>query len=414
MDTILYLLSNIFHIYSMFLFVKFAFDRENVGRIKELLFFASYYMINSAAFLFGHNWLLNMVSNILPFFGITFLYKSSILKKVAATLGINISAIICDTLVMTVQGLLGIHSPFFELGFVSNILFIAAMNFLLHFKRKDKERYSELPVLYYMSIIFVPLGSIVIGHFTAQSLDVVSAISAAIILLINADVFYLYDTLTEMFYKKQENELIQFQNKAYLNQIHIMQESQLKIRCLKHDMDNHLIKMQDLLEQQKYSELNNYLNGAKQSIDTDVGIIDSGNESVDSILNYKLTQIKSMNVDTEYEVSVPENLSISLFDINIVLGNLVDNAIEALKAVRADESKKLIIKINSKQGYFKIYIANTFDGIVTADGKSRKGDNINHGLGLKSVLKTVEKYGGMLKTDTNGKMFEISVIMYEK
>lgn len=414
MDTILYLLSNIFHIYSMFLFVKFIFDREDVSRIKELLFFTAYYLINSAAFLFGHNWLLNMVSNILPFFGITFLYKSSILKKVAATLGINISAIICDTLVMTVQGLLGIHSPFFELGFVSNILFIAAMNFLLHFKRKDKERYSELPVLYYISIIFVPLGSIVIGHFTAQSLDVVSAISAAIILLINADVFYLYDTLTEMFHKKQENELIQFQNKAYLNQIHIMQESQLKIRCLKHDMDNHLIKMQDLLERQKYSELNKYLSGAKQSIDTDVGIVDSGNESVDSILNYKLAQIKSMNVDTEYEVLIPENLSISLFDINIVLGNLVDNAIEALKAVREDESKKLIIKINSKQGYFKIYIANTFDGIVPADGSSRKGDNFNHGLGLKSVLKTVEKYGGMLKTDTNGKMFEISVIMYEK
>lgn len=193
-----------------------------------------------------------------------------------------------------------------------------------------------------------------------------------------------------------------------------MQESQLKIRCLKHDMDNHLIKMQDLLEQQKYSELNKYLSGAKQSIDTDVGIVDSGNESVDSILNYKLAQIKSMNVDTEYEVLIPENLSISLFDINIVLGNLVDNAIEALKAVREDESKKLIIKINSKQGYFKIYIANTFDGIVPVDGSSRKGDNFNHGLGLKSVLKTVEKYGGMLKTDTNGKMFEISVIMYEK
>ena len=414
MDTIFYLLSNIFHIYSMFLFAKFAFDRENVSRIKELLFFAAYYLLNSAAFLFGHNWLLNMLSNILPFFGITFLYKSSFLKKVATTLGINVFAIVCDILIMTVQSLLGIHSPFFDLGFVTNIFLIAAMNFLLHFKRKDRERYSELPTLYYISIIFVSLGSVVIGYFTAQSLDVVSVISATIILLINADVFYLYDTLTEMFYKKQENELIQFQNKAYLNQIRIMQESQLKIRCLKHDMDNHLIKMQDLLERQKYSELNKYLSGAKQSMDTENGIIDSGNESVDSILNYKLTQIKSMNVDTEYEVLVPENLGINLFDINIVLGNLVDNAIEALKAVHEDECKKLIIKINSKQGYFKIYMANTFDGIVPADGSSRKGDSINHGLGLKSVLKTVERHGGTLKTDINGKCFEISVIMYEK
>jgi len=398
----------------MFLFTKFAFDRENVSRIKELLFFAAYYLLNSAAFLFGHNWLLNMLSNILPFFGVTFLYKSSILRKAASTLGVNVFAIICDILIMTVQSLLDIHSPFFDLGFVTNIFLIAAMNFLLHFKRKDKERYTELPVLYYISIIFVPLGSIVIGHFTAQSLDAVSVISAAIILLINADVFYLYDTLTEMFYRKRENELIQFQNKAYLNQIHIMQESQLKIRCLKHDMDNHLIKMQDLLEQKKYSELNKYLSDAKQSIDTDVGIVDSGNESVDSILNYKLMQIKSMNVDTEYEIMVPENLNISLFDINIVLGNLVDNAIEALKAVGEDENKKLIIKINSRQGYFKIYMANSFDGIAPISGVSRKEDNFNHGLGLKSVSKTVEKYGGMLKTDINGKMFEVSVIMYEK
>lgn len=414
MDTIFYLLSNIFHIYSMFLFVKIAFDRRNVSAIKELLYFSTYYLINSAVFLFLHNWLLNMLSNILPFFCLTFLYKSSILKKVASTLGINIFAVICDILVMTIPSLLGIHSPFFDLGFVTNILLIAAMNFLLHFKRKNKERYSELPILYYISIIFVPLSSIVIGHFTAQSLDVISVISAAIILLINADVFYLYDTLTEMFYKKQENELIQFQNKAYLNQIHIMQESQLKIRCLKHDMDNHLIKMQDLLERQKYSELRKYLNGARQSMDTEKGIIDSGNESVDSILNYKLAQIKSINVDTEYEILVPKKINISLFDINIVLGNLIDNAIEALKAVPEEESKRLIIKINSRQGYFKVYMANTFDGIVASDGSSRKKDNVNHGLGLKSVSKTVEKYGGMLKTNINIKTFEISVIMYEK
>ena len=215
-----------------------------------------------------------------------------------------------------------------------------------------------------------------------------------------------------MFYKKKENELIRVQNKAYQNQIHIMQESQLKIRCLKHDMDNHIFKMQDLLNTQKYSELEQYLNDAKQSIEDNSVLIKSGNETVNSILNYKLTQIKSMSVETEYDVLVPENLNISSFDINIVLGNLVDNAIEALRFDSENENKRLVIRIGSKQGYIKIYIANTFDGIIS-DG-TRKEAAVNHGLGLKSVTKTVEKYGGLLKTNANGNWFEASVIMYEK
>lgn len=414
MYTAFYLLSNLFHIYSMFLFAKLVFDRKDINKIMELLAFAAYYAVNSMAFLFVNNLILTILSNVFPFLCITFLYKSSLLKKIASTLGMSVFTIVCDILVVTIQRLLNIQSVFFDLGFVTNTLLIAAMSFAIRFKRKDKEKYPELPTLYYISVIFVPLGSAIIGHFTAQSLDIVSLISSVIILLINADVFYLYDTLTEMFFKKQENELIRNQNKAYLNQIHIMQESQLKIRCLKHDMDSHIAKMQDLLNNRKYADLEDYLHDTKHAIDTDVSIVRSGNESVDSILNYKLTQLKSMKIETEFKILIPENLGISLFDINIVLGNLVDNAIEALKCVPKDEEKKLIIKIDSRQGYIKIYIANTFDGIIAAEGKSRKSDNINHGLGLKSISRTVEKYGGLLKTEVNGKWFEASVIMYEK
>lgn len=412
MDIIFYLISNAFHIYSMFLFTKFAFDRKDVNRLFEFLAFIIYFVINSITFLLWRNWVLTLTSNILPFFGITFLYKSSVWKKAVSTFGVSIFAIACDILILTIQNFLGIHSVFFDLGFVTNIFLIASMNFALRLKRKDKEKLSELSPMYYISIILVPLGSIVLGYFTAKSLDMVSLVSSVILLLINADVFYLYDTLTEMFYKKKENELIRVQNKAYQNQIHIMQESQLKIRCLKHDMDNHIFKMQDLLNTQKYSELEQYLNDAKQSIEDNSVLIKSGNETVNSILNYKLTQIKSMSVETEYDVLVPENLNISSFDINIVLGNLVDNAIEALRFDSENENKRLVIRIGSKQGYIKIYIANTFDGIIS-DG-TRKEDAVNHGLGLKSVIKTVEKYGGLLKTNANGNWFEASVIMYEK
>lgn len=414
MNTAFYLFSNLFHIYSMFLLAKFIFDRKDTNKILEFCAFAVYYVVNSCAFLLWHNWLLNILSNLLPFFVITFIYKSSILKKIAASLGMCIITITCDAFIMTIPILLNISSIFFDLGFVSGIFVMTVMNFVTNLKRQHNEAYVELPPMYYISVIFVPLSSIIIGYFSTQTLNIISLISAVILLLINADVFYLYDTLTEMFSKKQENELIKNQNDAYLNQIKIMQETQLTIRCLKHDMDNHIIKMQDLLDKKEYSKLEEYLSDTKHSIDIDKKIVASGNEDVDSILNYKLMQIKTMGVKTECKVLVPDHLGISLFDINIVLGNLIDNAIEALRSVPDDEQKSLIINVDSKQGYIKIYIANSFDGIVKTDGKTKKSDNINHGLGLKSVSKAVEKYGGLLKTEVTDKLFESSAIMYEK
>ena len=141
----------------MFLFTKFAFDRKDVNRLFEFLAFIIYFVINSITFLLWRNWVLTLTSNILPFFGITFLYKSSVWKKVVSTFGVSIFAIACDILILTIQNFLGIHSVFFDLGFVTNIFLIASMNFALRLKRKDKEKLSELSPMYYISIILVPL-----------------------------------------------------------------------------------------------------------------------------------------------------------------------------------------------------------------------------------------------------------------
>lgn len=90
--------------------------------------------------------------------------------------------------------------------------------------------------MYYITVIFVPLGSIMVGYFVAKDLNVVSLILSVIILLMNIVILYLYDNLVNMFSQQYETDVIEQQNKAYLNQLHLMQESQMKIRFLKHDM----------------------------------------------------------------------------------------------------------------------------------------------------------------------------------
>ena len=268
--------------------------------------------------------------------------------------------------------------------------------------------------MYYITVIIIPFVSIIIGYLTAVKLNIVSLICSVIILLINVDMFYLYDNLINLFSEKYENNIIEQQNKAYLNQLHLMQESQMKIRFLKHDMKNHIINMQSLLSAEKYDQLKDYLAETNDYIYSNNVIIDSGNETIDSVLNYKLAPLENNSVEKSYHVVLPEQILISSFDLNIVICNLIDNALEALSLLGENDEKKITIDIVYKQGYIKILVGNSFDGIIHKDKRTRKNDEINHGIGLKSVQNIAEKYGGILKTDVADNWFETSVIMYEK
>lgn len=414
MTTAFYLFSNLFHIYAMYMFSNAFFDKKKLNKATEIILYLLYYVLNSCAYLFYQNWILNIFSNILPFFAITLLYKSDIYRKLIAVVTSCVMAIVCDTIAVAFSGYLKINSMFFNQGFVSNIIFLASINLITHLFFRKSDLDDSVPIMYYITVIFVPLGSIIIGYFAAKSLDVISLITSIIILLINIDVFYMYDSLIDMFSSKQEKKLIQNQNEAYQNQLKLMQQSQMTMRCLKHDMDNHILKMQDLLVNERYTELEHYLSDTKQYIDSDNKIIDSGNEFVDSILNYKLNKLCSMNVDSDFDISMPSNVGISCFDINVILSNLVYNSLEALELVPDAEQKKMSMKISYKQGYVKIVIGNTFDGILPNKVKTKKQDHINHGIGLKSVERVVEKYGGILKIETLDKWFEASVLIYEK
>lgn len=398
----------------MFMVSEELFCKKGISRVKEFICYFLYYILNSVTFLTLDNRTLTLMSNILPFFFITLMYSTPFGKRIMLILFINAVAMSCDMLTTTFQNMLGISSVFFSEGFVSYILFILATKIISEFISVKKQPDMDLPIMYYITIIFIPIASIAIGYFAAGEFNWGSLIVAVIVILINTDIYYLYDKLVRMFSERSEKELIENQNAAYLNQLKMMQESQLAVRCLKHDMDNHILKMQNLLANREYAELTEYLSQTKKYVDFEQNTVVSGNDSVDSVVNYKLGRIKSLNVETKFNLSVPEKIEISSFDMNIVIGNLLDNAIEALERLPKYEDKKLSVTIRYEKGYLKLIIVNTFDGIIAQNGATTKGDSKNHGLGLKSVNMIAEKYGGLLKTEISDNQFKTSVIMYEK
>lgn len=410
MQTLFYLFSNLFHIYGMYMFANVFFQERSRSRKLEAALYTAYFAINSGAYLLFHNWAITLASNILPFFAITFLYKEGMIRRVLNVAAIYAITMGCDVLVMTLQNMMHIESAVFSEGFATSLVIIAAAdlsNKCLHMK---KDILGKTPAMYYVTLLFVPLGSIFIAYFAAKGLNAVSLITAVILLLINIDVFYLYDNVIDLFSERCEREVMESQNKAIQNQLDVVQQSQLRIRCLKHDMDNHLLRLKDLIEKEKYAEALEYLETVKSSTAADKKLIDSGNDLIDSMLNYKLARLHD-NIEQKYDIVVPKDLSFTEFDLNVIIGNLADNVLEALDQLPADEPKKLEISIRYKQGYLKVYFGNTFDGIMPEDG-SRKRDHENHGLGLKSVERIVHKYGGDMRAKVSDNWYEISLIMY--
>ena len=394
----------------MYMFANVFFQERSRSRKLEAALYTAYFALNSGAYLLFHNWAITLASNILPFFAITFFYKEGMIRRVLNVAAIYAITMGCDVLVMTLQNMMHIESAVFSEGFATSLVIIAAAdlsNKCLHMK---KDILGKTPAMYYVTLLFVPLGSIFIAYFAAKGLNAVSLITAVILLLINIDIFYLYDNVIDLFSERCEKEVMESQNKAIQNQLEVVQQSQLRIRCLKHDMDNHFLRLKDMIEKEKYAEALEYLETVKSSTAADKKLIDSGNDLIDSMLNYKLARLHD-NIEQKYDIVVPKDLSFTEFDLNVIIGNLADNVLEALEQLPADEPKKLEISIRYKQGYLKVYFGNTFDGIMPEDG-SRKRDHENHGLGLKSVERIVHKYGGDMRAKVSDNWYEISLIMY--
>ena len=99
-------------------------------------------------------------------------------------------------------------------------------------------------------------------------------------------------------------------------------------------------------------------------------------------------------------------------DIYVFLGNALDNAMEAI-AKSAVEEKKILFSIKSSKGVVSVQVSNYFDGNVEIkDGRvqTSKTDKAFHGIGLSSIRKITEKYGGMLEIDAKGNVFTLQAI----
>ncbi len=217
----------------------------------------------------------------------------------------------------------------------------------------------------------------------------------------------LYHDLSQSFVKNTS----EFQNQIMLHHYEEVKSVYLNMRGWRHDYHNHIQSIKAYLSLQQYDCVEDYLQQLELDLKKVDHLIRSGNLMVDAILNSKLTLASNRNIPVVCKVMVPEHLSISDVDLCVMLGNLLDNAMEACEPL--EEEKRFIrIYCDIVHSQFYFSILNSADEELTFQQKNYISDKRGeHGHGMKRVKLTVDKYEGYLNLKNEPGVFASEIMI---
>lgn len=204
---------------------------------------------------------------------------------------------------------------------------------------------------------------------------------------------------------KLEYELMKEKEKYSKESMEIIKRSNEELREFKHDLKNYLLPLQEAMETMPQSEMVKVWEKINQKIEDVQTLIQTGNSYVDSMINTKITLARSEKVDVKCTI-LSKMEGIDDLEFCTVFGNLMDNAIEAERKVTG--KKEIIIFVEEKRGYLRLEIQNKIEKSVLNENSSlntTKKDTSSHGIGHKSVKRTMQKVGGALKYYETGDLF---------
>ena len=413
---ILGVIANVLRTYAIYRFIGlFYFSKTENKWIKSGVY-VLFVILTSGGYYLLNNPYVNIFTNLVGLVLIVSTYQGSIKKNVLSIISIYSVNVVIESLVFSIIKTNGKSSDILEsvnecIVSIGILLFVVVLEKTRAIKEKEFQIRSSL----WLWLISVPVISIVIILLMLNSTGLGERnieIEIAGILVINLAIFYLYGAVQDYYRQKIEKEEFFNRMEIYANQLDIMKNSYQKIKELRHDMRHHLGELKYLANTNEKKQLLAYIEDMELHMINTEEYVSSGNKEIDGTLNYLLQTAKKKLKEVDVSVSIPENLEIHNYLFNVILGNLLENAIAA--AVKT-ERKYLKIHIKLKQNVIYIVVENSYNGEVKIkDNKimTSKKDKKIHGIGLESVKRMVEEMNGMLDIQWKESVFTVNIIFY--
>lgn len=220
--------------------------------------------------------------------------------------------------------------------------------------------------------------------------------------------FKLYDLL---FDKMISKKIEVFQNDLLLKHSEEVENMYRQMRTWRHDYHNHIQTLKVHSSLGNLDEIAKYLDKLEldlQEVDT---VVKTGNVMVDAILNSKLSLIKSKNIPLTVKAIVPSKMSISDTDLCVIVGNLLDNAMESCLECNNLGYIRIFMGVMKGQLYISVTNSTTFVRKKDKTYLSTKKNVKSTGFGLASIDKIADKYSGFVNRQDEEGVFVTEVFL---
>lgn len=310
---------------------------------------------------------------------------------------------------------------FYTCGVIfSNFLFYIVTKIYI-MRTESQINTSQMSSIPFLLVLPVVTGYVVfvieVLVFENENLMMNLLTALAVILLIGADIL-IYTFSDRMLLQETKLQRLSFaeeQMKRQAEHYRKMVENQREIAKIKHDMNNYLISLSAYISNDK-PEL------ALKKIEEQVQTLSSGdtvkcnNYCLEALLNGKDKIIKRDKIKVDYKLDFPSQFKQDEMDVCIILGNLLDNAIEACSKFENDEEKWIEVSIGLKQELLAVVVRNPVcKGYEPLKGnKTIKAEKKAHGYGLDNVRMMAGKYNGSADFTFENSVFTSSVLLRNK
>jgi len=357
---------------------------------------------------------------------VSFFYRSSVFSKIFSSTIIVLMIILAEMLVGLLLSVVTKESVevlskniiYYIQGVIFSKVSLLALVKIVQYRKRSS--YSKISKSVFIPIFALPVSTILIIYVIAQyayslvDTKSVALVAVSIVFLVSSNilVFYLFEKQLRQDEAAKKSTLIQ-QQLQYQTQYYreLAEKYKLSNKTI-HDTKNQLFAISAAIS-------GNDINAAKRKIDDlcknaagGESFVKTGNEALDALINTKYKDKKDLNIKFKHNIAINAKNKIDNIDLCIIIGNALDNAIEACAKIGGNDEKEISLTIKQANNYLAVEMTNpASEPVKKVNGKiaSGKKEKELHGFGMQSMEEIVNKYNGNLNYSQNGGVFSLKI-----
>ncbi len=224
--------------------------------------------------------------------------------------------------------------------------------------------------------------------------------------------YILLENYNHVVKQNYEHKLLLREKQLEVEYCNEIEDNIRTLRKIRHDYKNQLLSLLEISEYDKA--------GLQEEIRNMLAIVDKSektfytrNRILNGICRVKFREANTKNIELSYEIFLPEQINMYSYELGVLYGNLLDNALEACEKI--NEGKRyIILKTYLRNEKLLLNIKNSKSKLLSLKRglKTSKADSTNHGFGIQSVQEIIDKYHGVMHIEETEYAYEVQIMLY--